>query len=96
MVPILGVHRLLALCREGIFPELDSVSQGSIESDQDAVELSMELDDFLQFSLLDGVRISDELLDITEETVRGGWDPELTERTLGWIAKHRERNGLES
>ncbi len=52
----------------------------------------MEIDDFLQFSLLDGVEISDELLDITEASVRGGWDPELTERTLGWIAKHRQRN----
>lgn len=92
MAQTIGAQQLLALYRDAVFPGLDSVSRGFIESDQEAVEISIELDDFLQFSLLDGVRISDELLDITEETVRGGWDSELTERTLGWIAKHRQRN----
>ncbi|MEW6956004.1 hypothetical protein [Trueperella pyogenes] len=37
----------------------------------------MEIDDFLQFSFVDDVRLSDDLLDATEASVRGGWDPDL-------------------
>lgn len=54
----------------------------------------MEIDDFLQFSFVDGVHLSDDLLDMTETSVRGGWDPDLAEHTLMWVAKHRERNSL--
>lgn len=54
----------------------------------------MEIDDFLQFSFVDGVHLSDDLLDVTEASVRGGWDPDLAEHTLMWVAKHRERNSL--
>ncbi|MEW6933098.1 hypothetical protein QEV08_03325 [Trueperella pyogenes] len=54
----------------------------------------MEIDDFLQFSFVDDVRLSDDLLDATEASVRGGWDPDLAEHTLMWVAKHRERNSL--
>ncbi|VEI13223.1 hypothetical protein [Trueperella bialowiezensis] len=92
MAEILGATRLLEIYRAQIFPKLDPGFQGTIESDQIAGEISWELEGFLQFSLLDGVEIPDELLDITEDEVRGGWDPELTERTLDWIAKHREKN----
>ncbi|MDF2419746.1 hypothetical protein [Trueperella pyogenes] len=52
----------------------------------------MEIDDFLQFSFVDNVRLSDDLLDATEASVRGGWDSDLTEHTLEWVAKHRQRN----
>ncbi|MCI7305205.1 MAG: hypothetical protein MR522_02905 [Trueperella sp.] len=91
MVEAVGIRGLTTLYA----PFYDALSKGSrifIDSDRMAVDPAMEIDDFLQFSLLDGVEISDELLDITEASVRGGWDPELTERTLGWIAKHRQRN----
>ena len=51
----------------------------------------MMIDDYLQFSLIHAVEIPLEILEATEAEVRAGWDPELTERTLGWIAKHREK-----
>ena len=92
MADALGATELLNLYRSGVFNELDPGFQGTIESDREAGEVSWELDSFLQFSLLDDVSIPSDLLDVTEATVRAGWDPELTERTLGWIAKHRQRN----
>ncbi|VEI13971.1 hypothetical protein [Trueperella bialowiezensis] len=92
MVQGIGSQPLLERYRVEILPKLGGTYRDSIEGDQLAGEVSWELDGFLQFALLDGVEIPKELLDITEDEVRGGWDPELTERTLGWIAKHREKN----
>ncbi|VEI13265.1 hypothetical protein [Trueperella bialowiezensis] len=83
---------LLELLNTHVFPLLKRKYQCVIEDDRVSVDIAMEVDDFLQFALLDGVRISDDILDVAEAEVRGGWDPELTERTLGWIAKHREKN----
>ncbi|MBB3025718.1 hypothetical protein [Trueperella pyogenes] len=77
-----------------IFAKLSPVSCDLIEGDRFAAEPAMEIDDFLQFSFVDGVHLSDDLLDMTETSVRGGWDPDLAEHTLMWVAKHRERNSL--
>lgn len=74
-----------------IFPHLPEVSQSFIRSDDDLDDFEMMIDDYLQFSLIHGVEIPLEILEATEAEVRAGWDPELTERTLGWIAKHREK-----
>lgn len=74
-----------------VYPSLSRPAQGGIESDVLAGEYELLIDSYLQFSLLDGVEIPQEILDATETEVRAGWDPELTERTLGWIAKHREK-----
>ncbi|SDB80340.1 hypothetical protein GA0111570_102129 [Raineyella antarctica] len=53
----------------------------------------MAIDDCMQFSLINGIRLSDGVLDSVEETVlHAGYDRTLQDRTLGWIAKHRERN----
>ncbi|WP_311377073.1 hypothetical protein [Actinobaculum massiliense] len=67
-------------------------AQAIIESDSFIDDLDMKIDDYLQFSLVHGVELPDEILDATETEVRSAWDPELYERTLGWIAKHREKN----
>lgn len=75
-----------------VFPRLPEVSQSFIRSDEDLDDFDMKIDDYLQFSLVHGVELPDEILDATETEVRSAWDPELYERTLGWIAKHREKN----
>lgn len=74
-----------------VFPRLPKVSQSIIRSDDDLDDFEMMIDDYLQFSFIHGVEIPTEILDATEAEVHAGWDPELTERTLGWIAKHREK-----
>ncbi|WP_311777804.1 hypothetical protein [Trueperella abortisuis] len=75
-----------------IYPLLPLKSQGGIDSDRFIDDFEMMIDDYLQFSLIHDVELPSEVLDATEAEVRAGWDPELTERTLGWIAKHRQRN----
>lgn len=91
MATPVGFDELTTAFADRIFPRLSRGMQYVIESDREAVDIAMEIDDFLQFSLLDGVEIPTDLLDITEATIRAGWDPELTERSLGWIAKHRAK-----
>ncbi|WP_311777834.1 hypothetical protein [Trueperella abortisuis] len=74
------------------FPLLSSTAKAFVASGRNGAEPGIELDAFLQGMFLEGIEVPTELLDVTEAEVRGGWDPELTERTLGWIAKHRQRN----
>ncbi|WP_461183920.1 hypothetical protein [Trueperella pyogenes] len=88
----IGVHALAERFDREIFAKLSPVSCDLIEGDRFAAEPAMEIDDFLQFSFVDGVHLSDDLLDVTEASVRGGWDSDLTEHTLEWVAKHRQRN----
>ncbi|MEW6905838.1 hypothetical protein [Trueperella pyogenes] len=90
----IGVHALAERFDREVFAKLSPVSCDLIEGDRFAAEPAMEIDDFLQFSFVDGVHLSDDLLDVTEASVRGGWDPDLAEHTLMWVAKHRERNSL--
>ncbi|WP_307634584.1 hypothetical protein [Trueperella abortisuis] len=92
VIPV-GFDKLTTAFADQVFPYLSKPMQSVIESDRASVDIAMEIDDFLQFSLLDGVEIPTDLLDVTEVTIRAGWDPELTERSLGWIAKHRARVG---
>ncbi|AWG03734.1 hypothetical protein DC090_04470 [Trueperella pyogenes] len=94
MAQAIGVHALVERFDREIFAKLSPVSCDLIEGDRFAAEPAMEIDDFLQFSFVDGVHLSDDLLDMTETSVRGGWDPDLAEHTLMWVAKHRERNSL--
>lgn len=94
MAQAIGVHALVERFDREIFAKLSPVSCDLIEGDRFAAEPAMEIDDFLQFSFVDGVHLSDDLLDVTEASVRGGWDPDLAEHTLMWVAKHRERNSL--
>ncbi len=94
MAQVIGVHALVERFDREIFAKLSPVSCDLIEGDRFAAEPAMEIDDFLQFSFVDGVHLSDDLLDMTETSVRGGWDPDLAEHTLMWVAKHRERNSL--
>ncbi|XCB30117.1 hypothetical protein RQN30_01290 [Arcanobacterium hippocoleae] len=51
----------------------------------------MFIDDCLQFALLEDVPIPDDLLDETYSEVSIAWDPDIQERTLNWIAKHRAK-----
>lgn len=82
---------LIDFYEKAIYPLLPLKSQGGIDSDRFIDDTEMMIDDYLQFSLIHDVEIPPEVLDSTEAEVRAGWDRELTERTLGWIAKHREK-----
>ncbi|WOQ18198.1 hypothetical protein [Raineyella sp. W15-4] len=82
------VDRLLA----DVVPHLPEGDQSLIRSDLFDVDPDMALDDCMQFTLLAGIQLPAELLDSIEGTVQHAYDPELVERTLGWIDQHRERN----
>lgn len=87
-----GLDQLVMRYESDVFPLLSLKSQDFIESDRLAVDYWMEIDDYLQFSLLEGAQITDELLELTETEVLFDWDEQLKDRTIGWIEKHRERN----
>lgn len=73
-------------------PQLDPVACDMIQSDHELQDDEFAVDSFLQFTLLEGFEVPEELLRDIEAEVRAGWDDELVERTLGWIVKHREKN----
>lgn len=73
-----------------VYPSLTSKSQSIIRDDKFIHEMEWVLDGYLQFALIDHVDVPDELLDEAEAVVRAGWEEEIFDRTLGWIAKHRE------
>lgn len=73
-------------------PLLSTVAASMINDDIALQEDEFAVDSFLQFTLLERIDLPDGLVDDIEAEVHAGWDPELTDRTLGWIAKHRERN----
>ncbi|MDY5585283.1 MAG: hypothetical protein SPG61_05805, partial [Arcanobacterium sp.] len=78
------ITRLLTVLNNDLFDRLPGVAQGFIESDRFDNDICMEVDDFLQFSLIHDVEVSEELLSQCEAEIHLGWDPELTDRTLGW------------
>lgn len=93
MAEALGAKALL----EWYAPYFDLLSPAArifVNSGRDGAEPGIELDAFLQGTLLENIEIPLEILDITEAEVRGSWDPELAERTLGWIAKHRAKHAV--
>ena len=83
----------LAWFASHVFPLLPPEGQTIIEGSLDEGDPEMALDHCLQFSLIQSIGLAPGVLDSIEKTVRQPWfDPELLERTLGWIAQHRERN----
>ncbi|MCI7305201.1 MAG: hypothetical protein MR522_02885 [Trueperella sp.] len=76
----------------GYYPQLSHGAVFAIQGDFEQQDDYFAIDGFLQFTLLESIDVPDKLLDDIEAEVRAGWDSELTERTLGWIAKHRQRN----
>ncbi|MEW6932665.1 hypothetical protein [Trueperella pyogenes] len=91
MVKAVGVSELQTMYAP-FFPMLTIEGQIPVKSGRDGGEPALEIDGFLMSTFVEGVDVPDELLDVTEASVRGGWDPDLTEHTLMWIAKHRARN----
>lgn len=73
-------------------PLLEVGKASMIKADIELMDDEFAVDSFLQFSLLDGINVADDLLDRIETEVRADWDPDLVERTLGWIVMHREKN----
>lgn len=73
---------------ELFFAALSPSAQGFIKSDRLEVDPFMEIDDFLQFTLLENVKVPLDLLQETRRHVEAGWDPEIKDRTLRWIEKH--------
>lgn len=79
---------------------LDRMNPSMINTYQDDMwggeaDYPFAVDTFLQMALpwFDNVKIEKEDLDAMETYVRSGWDPDLKERTLGWIAQHRKSAG---
>lgn len=68
-----------------VFSQLSDEAQSLIESDRTEGDPWMEIDDFLQFALLDSVEVPEKLLRDTEYEVNTSWDEELQLRTLNWI-----------
>lgn len=79
---------LLKQYDELFFAALSPNSQCFIKSDRLEVDPFMEIDDFLQFTLLENVKVPLDLLQETRRHVEAGWDPEIKDRTLQWIEKH--------
>ncbi|WP_092606268.1 hypothetical protein [Raineyella antarctica] len=80
------------LVRE-VLPVIPVADQSFVKGCLEEGDPDMAIDDCMQFSLINGIRLSDGVLDSVEETVlHAGYDRTLQDRTLGWIAKHRERN----
>ena len=76
-----------------VAPELPEKPMAMVRGNIDGDDPHMMIDDCLQFSLQYGVPISEFLLAEIVETIHdGAFDPDLTERTLGWISRHREVN----
>ncbi|MGI5952709.1 MAG: hypothetical protein ACOX61_12820 [Brooklawnia sp.] len=73
-------------------PNIPMPNRGSMESSLLEGDPHMAIDDCLQMSLLSEVTIPDETLTLISDTVDAGFDPDLVDRTRGWITKHRERN----
>lgn len=88
------IRQLVERMERDFVPRLGVVSQSFVRGDLHDGEddVAMALDDMLQFALVDDVPMPADMLDEAEEIVRrGGQDPDLEERTLGWIAQHRQR-----
>lgn len=75
-----------------LFSHLSDEAQSLIESDRAEGDSWMEIDDFLQFALLDSVEVPEKLLRDTEYEVNTSWDEELQLRTLNWIQQHMEKH----
>lgn len=84
---------VLARFRAEVFPQLSSPAVSLIEGQLFCEgDECMAIDDALQDSLLEGVQLAPDLLDDAEAAVNWFWDPDITtERTLGFIAQHRQR-----
>ncbi|QOR47587.1 hypothetical protein INS90_10130 [Trueperella pecoris] len=86
------IDKLIDFYENAIYPLLPLSSQGFIDSDRFIDDDTMMVDDYLQFSLIHGVTIPEEILEETRLQILDAWDPEMTERTLGWLEKHRAKN----
>lgn len=77
-----------------VFSHLSDEAQSLIESDRTEGDPWMEIDDFLQFALLDSVEVPKKLLRDTEYEVNTAWDEELQLRTLNWIQQHMKKDSM--
>lgn len=73
-------------------PQMSPVAASVIKNDLEQQDYDFAVDSFLPFTLLEDIDVPAEILADIESEVHAAWDPELTERTLGWIAKHRARS----
>lgn len=90
---MLSVDDLADRLIHDVVPALPVKERGFIADDMFDVDPDMAIDDCMQFTLLNGIHLDPGLLNSIENTVRNaGYDPELLERTLGWIEQHRARN----
>jgi hypothetical protein len=89
---VLNVYELTGKLERELLPVIPEGYRAPIESSLFEGDPCMAIDDFLQMSLLAGIRLPDETLAVVEETVAAWFDPELTDRTRGWIAQHKDLN----
>ena len=78
--------------RNLFFDRLSATSKAFIKSEQQVDDTWMEIDDFLQFTLLEEIEVPDILLGATAASAAKFGDADLWKRTLIWIGKHLERN----
>lgn len=82
---------LIEMLARDVVPALDESAKALIGSARDSGDDWMVVDDILQFSLRQGVRIAPEPLDAVDDIVGRAWDPGLKDRTHTWITRHREK-----
>lgn len=90
---MLSVDDLAERLIHDVVPALPVKERAFIADDMFDVDPDMAIDDCMQFTFINGIHLDPGLLNSIEDTVRhAGYDPELLERTLGWIGQHRARN----
>lgn len=87
------LREYVEMMRRDFLPQLAPGAQSAINSELDCEDdIAMAFDDMLQFSLVSGVPYPPDLLDEAEAIInRGGHDPVLVDRSLGWIKQHRQQ-----
>lgn len=78
--------------RNLFFDKLSVSAKAFIKGDERVDDTWMEIDSFLQFTLLEEIEVPDILLGSTAASAAKFGDAALWKRTLIWIGKHLERN----
>lgn len=87
------MRALVERMRRDFLPRLAPGDQSIVNSELDfSDDIDMALDDMLQFSLVSDVPMPTDMVDEAEAVLNSGdCDPELADRTRGWINQHRTR-----
>lgn len=73
---------------KAVMPELPAAGRAIVDSSIEQGDDCMAVADILQFALIARVKIPATTLQAAKDVVQADWDPELEERTLGWLDTH--------